>query len=232
MVDENNSSVEKENMKEKTPIYKKKKGMVGIVGIVGILVVVSIGGLWSLSSDTNDTLLDEVLISNAKFVEEFDAVDITSSPQKKLAVVTCMDTRLSDGFVEQALGIKRGDAKIVRNAGCNALVDRDVTRSVAAAIYALGAEEVIVVGHSDCGMAGADADALKEAMIAQGISENEIAKVDLGEWIGAIETEESNVIASVENIKNSPFIPNNIPIHGLIIDPITGKLNLLVNGYT
>ena len=60
-------------------------------------------------------------------------------------------------FFEPALGLKRGDAKIVRNAG-NSIVGEDAIRSIGAALYNLGAEEVLVVGHTECGMAGADAD--------------------------------------------------------------------------
>jgi len=175
-------------------------------------------------------LLDEVLESNKEFVKEFDEVKLSHLPQKKLAIVTCMDTRLIDGFLEKAMGISRGDAKIVKNAGNNVL-DRDVIRSVAAAIFALGAEEVMLVGHHDCGMAGANPEKLKAAMLEKGISPDEISKVDLAEWIGAIETEESNVINGVEKMKNSPLIPNDIPIHGLIINPNSGKIDVLVNGY-
>ena len=175
-------------------------------------------------------LLNEVLESNKEFVEEFDEVKLSHMPKKKLAIVACMDTRLTDGFLEQSMGINRGDAKIIKNAGNNVL-DRDVIRSVAAAIFALGAEEVMLVGHHDCGMAGADPEKLKANMLKKGISPDEIAKIDISQWIGAIETEEANVIKGVEKIKNSPFIPANVPVHGLIMDPITGKIDVLVNGY-
>ena len=175
-------------------------------------------------------LLDEILKSNREFIEEFVEVKLSHIPQKKLAIVTCMDTRLTDGFLEQTMGINRGDAKIIKNAGNNVL-DRDVIRSVAAAIFALGAEEVMLVGHYDCGMAGADVEKLKTTMKERGIPSDEIAKVNIGEWIGAIESEESNVIKGVESIKNSPFIPDDVPVHGLIMDPITGKVDVLINGY-
>lgn len=175
-------------------------------------------------------LLNEVLKSNKKFVEEFSEVKLSHLPQKKLVIVTCMDTRLIDGFLEQAMGIGRGDAKIIKNAGAN-VIGRDVIRSVVATIFSLGAEEVMVVGHYNCGMAGVDPKKLKASMLEKGISPEEIAKVNLVDWIGAIEDEESNVIVSVEKIKNSPLIPSTVPIHGPIIDPITGKVDVLVNGY-
>ena len=175
-------------------------------------------------------LLDEILESNNEFLKEFDKIELSHMPKKKLAIVTCMDTRLSDGFLEQAMGISRGDAKIIKNAGNNVL-DRDIIRSLAAAIFALGVEEIILVGHHDCGMATAKPEKLKEAMIEKGISPDEIAKIDISDWIGAIETEESNVISGVEKIRNSLFIPESVSVHGLIIDPITGKIDVLVNGY-
>ncbi|MDR2967966.1 MAG: carbonic anhydrase [Methanobacteriaceae archaeon] len=175
-------------------------------------------------------LLDEVLESNKKFVEKFNEIKLSPIPRKKLAIVTCMDTRLTDGFLEQAMGIKRGDAKIIKNAGNNVL-NHDVIRSVAAAIFALGVEEVMLVGHHDCGMTRVGAEKLKITMVERGISTNEIAKVDIQKWIGAIESEESNVIKGVEKIKNSSFIPDDIPVHGLIIDPLTGIVDVLYNGY-
>ncbi|MGL6298204.1 MAG: beta-class carbonic anhydrase [Methanobacteriaceae archaeon] len=173
-------------------------------------------------------VLNEILENNEKFVEEFEAVEISHKPQKKLAIVTCMDTRLTN-FLEPALGIGRGDAKIIKNAG-NAVVDRDVIRSVAASIFALGVEEVMLIGHYDCGMANVDEESLAKIMEERGIDSEEIAKVNLKEWIGAIDNEEKNVITGVEAIRNSPLIPSDVPIHGLIIDPVTGKLTVLDKG--
>lgn len=171
-------------------------------------------------------MLDEVLKANENFVKEFEPKKLSHTPQKKLAIVTCMDTRLT-GFLEPAMGIERGDAKIIKNAG-NAIVGRDVIRSVAAAIYALGAEEVMVVGHYDCGMANADPEKLESAMKARGVDEKTLSEVNLKEWIGAIDGEEENVLHVVEKIKDSPFIPDDVPVHGIIIDLYDGKLKVLV----
>lgn len=171
-------------------------------------------------------MLNDVLKANKSFVKEFEPEKLSHIPQKKLAIVTCMDTRLT-GFLEPAMGIKRGDAKIIKNAG-NAAVDRDVIRSVAAAIYALGAEEVMVVGHYDCGMANVDPEKLITAMKERGVDEETLSQVDLKEWIGAIDSEEGNVLQVVKKIKESPFIPDDVPVHGLIIDLYDGKLKVLV----
>ena len=109
------------------------------------------------------TILDEVLSKNESFVETFEGEELSHHPQKKLAILTCMDCRLVD-FLEPALGLKRWDAKIIRNAG-NSIVGEDVIRSIAVALYGLGAEEVMVVGHTQCGMAHVDIKALKSKMI-------------------------------------------------------------------
>ncbi len=170
-------------------------------------------------------MLDNVLQANEEFVKEFEPEKLSHLPQKKLVIVTCMDTRLT-GFLEPAMGIARGDAKIIKNAG-NTIIDRDVIRSVAAAIYALGAEEVMVVGHYECGMANVDPEKLRSTMKARGIDEKTLSGVDLKEWIGAIESEEENVLNGVRKIKESPFIPDDVPVHGLIIDLYDGKLKVL-----
>ena len=67
-------------------------------------------------------------------------------------------------------------------------------------------------------------------MLARGIKEEDIAKYDLEEWIGGFESEEENVKDVCEKIKNHPLIPD-VPVHGLIIDIVTGELNVLVDGY-
>ena len=173
-------------------------------------------------------ILNEILENNKKFVDEFEGEELSHHPQKKLAILTCMDCRLID-FFEPALGLERGDAKIVRNAG-NSIVGEDAIRSIGAALYNLGAEEVLVVGHTECGMAGAYAEALKEKMLARGIKEEDIDNYDLAEWIGGFDDEEENVKNVVEKIKNHPLIPD-VPVHGLIIDIVTGELKVLVDGY-
>lgn len=171
-------------------------------------------------------MLDEVLKANKNFVKDIEPKKMSHMPQKKLAIVTCMDTRLT-GFLEPAMGIGRGDAKIIKNAG-NTIVDRDVIRSLAAAVYALGVEEIMVVGHYDCGMANVDPEKINAAMMDRGVSPKTVEDLDLKEWIGAIDNEEENVVQNVKKIRGSPFIPSDVPVHGLIIDPYHGTLEVLV----
>ena len=174
------------------------------------------------------TLLDDILRENEDFVRNFQGVDLPHHPQKKLAVFSCMDCRLIE-FFKPAMGLKRGDAKIITNAG-NTIVDDDPIRSIAVAIYSLGAEEILIVGHNNCGMANINIDDIKFKMLKAGISEDVIDEYDLDKWIGGFESEEENGIRTCEKIKNHPLIPD-IPVHGLIIDIVTGEIEVLVEDY-
>lgn len=182
------------------------------------------------------SLLDEILAVNREFVEhkkDYKQPEFSKLPQKQLAIFTCMDTRLVD-FLEPAMGIKRGDAKIVKNAG-NTLIDPKggVIRSLVVAIFTLGVEEVLIIGHKDCGMASIDAPALIRKMKDRGISEELLDSMepDFMEWLGAFKDPTANVIRVVEMIRNSPLIPRDVPVHGLIFDPRDGHLEVVTEGY-
>ena len=174
------------------------------------------------------TLLDEILKDNKEFVKTFKGSEMPHNPQKVLVVFSCMDCRLIE-FFKPALGIKRGDAKIITNAG-NTIVNDDPIRSMVVAVYALGAREILVVGHTQCGMANVDVDKIKSQMLKAGISQDELDNYDLDKWIGGFESEEENVLKTCEIIRNHPLMPD-IPVHGLIIDIITGELKVIVDGY-
>ncbi|MFZ5639998.1 MAG: beta-class carbonic anhydrase [Bacillota bacterium] len=182
------------------------------------------------------SLLDEILAANKDFVvyrDKYRQADVSKVPQKQLAIFTCMDTRLVD-FLEPAMGIKRGDAKIIKNAG-NTLVDPQggVIRSLVVAIFLLGVEEVLVIGHKDCGMANIDAPALIRKMKDRGISETLLDNMEpeLLEWLGAFKDPVTNVVRVVDMIRNSPLIPKDIPVHGMIFDPRDGHLEVVSEGY-
>ena len=140
-------------------------------------------------------LLHDILEANSRFVSPGKFSPLPKNPQKQFAVFTCMDTRLVD-FLEPAMGIRRGDAKIIKNAG-NTVIDPNggVIRSLVAAIFMLGVEEVLVIGHKDCGMSSVDAASLKAAMIGRGIAPAVIDELvpDLAQWLGAFDHPVENV---------------------------------------
>lgn len=180
------------------------------------------------------TLLDTVLNANRKFTRPQAFPPLPKSPQKQLAIFTCMDTRLVD-FLEPAMGIKRGEAKVIKNAG-NTVIDSNggVIRSLVAAIFMLGVEEVFVIGHRDCGMADVNASDLRDRMIQRGIRAEAIDSLvpDLSQWLGAFTCPEENVQSVVSMIRNSPLIPQDVPVHGLLFCPDNGNLIEIVRGYS
>ncbi len=178
-------------------------------------------------------LLDEVLAHNARFVSEQER-PITKAPAKKIVLFTCMDTRLVE-FLEPAMGLRRGDAKIIKNAGATIIDPHGgVIRSLVAAVCGLGCEEVFVVGHLDCGMGQVDETNLRRRMLARGVAPEAIAKLQpsLGEWLGAFHDVYGNVRRVVQIIRSSPLIPKDVPVHGLVFDPASGRLELLTSGYS
>lgn len=185
--------------------------------------------------DATLSLLDTVLEANRQFVKPNAFPPLPKSPSKQLAIFTCMDTRLVD-FLEPAMGLKRGEAKVIKNAG-NTIVDPmggAVIRSLVVGIFLLGVEEIFIIGHSDCGMAEVDADSLKQTMIKRGIPQMVIDHhvPDLKQWLGAFSHPVENVEHVVAIIRQNPLIPHDIPVHGLLFCPNDGHLDVIVNGYT
>ncbi len=182
--------------------------------------------------------LHDILEYNEQFVESKAYREYSASkiPDKRLVVLSCMDTRLTE-LLPRAMNLRNGDAKIVKTAG--AIVNHpfgSVMRSILVAVYLLQAEEVMVVGHHDCGMAQADADQMIQRMMQRGVSEQAIQTVtergvDLHAWLQGFGDVKASVYRTVDIIKNHPLMPVDVPVHGLVIDPETGKLDLVVEGY-
>lgn len=184
------------------------------------------------------TALEQMLAVNRAFVqnvsEEFTlAADTVSKvPRRKLAILTCMDTRLVD-FLEPALGIKREDAVVIKNAGNSVTGSFEATiRSLVIAIFELGIEEIMVIGHEDCGVAHSTAQAVIEKMRIRGISYDAIRMIkdELESWVDNFHHPHDNVRQVVEKIRSNPLIPADVPVHGLIFEPYTGEISILVNG--
>ncbi|WP_114569720.1 beta-class carbonic anhydrase [Exiguobacterium flavidum] len=178
------------------------------------------------------SVVKEILSFNEKFVEEKQYEKFVSDkfPDKKIVILTCMDARLTE-LLPNALGLKNGDAKIIKNAG--AVLSHpfgSAMRSILVALYALGAEEVVVIGHHDCGMSAIDPAKMIHDMEERGIEQQtlktlEAAGVDLKSWLRGFDSVESNVSHSVDLIKNHPLLPPGTKVHGFVIDPGTGRLD-------
>lgn len=178
--------------------------------------------------------IDEILEFNENFVntKQYEAYASTKYPNKKIAVLSCMDTRLTE-LLPAALNFKNGDIKIIKNAG--AVISHpfgSVMRSIMVAIYELGVEEIMVIGHHDCGMQGLEPSKLIGRMIDRNISKDKIemvsyAGIDIHKWLKGFDDAKTSVKETVNIIKKHPFIPEDVSVYGFMMDPETGKLDKL-----
>lgn len=179
-------------------------------------------------------MLDEILAYNKRFVEEkgYEKYATSKYPNKKIAILTCMDTRLVE-LLPAALGLKNGDVKIIKNAG--GVVTSpfgSVIRSLLVAIIELGVEEIMVIGHTDCGVRHIDSDMMIHHMKQRGITQESIdlmkyCGINFEEWLSGFDTEEQSVQDTVDTIRNHPLIPTDIRIGGYVIDTVTGELRVV-----
>lgn len=184
------------------------------------------------------SLLSSILDYNKKFVDnkEYEAYVTSKQPEMKAVVLTCMDTRLQE-LSHKALGLKNGDVKVVKNAGATITHPYGATmKSLLVGIYALGADEIIIMGHKDCGMCQINAEKVIETMIARGIKQDTIdtlnhAGINVNHFIGGFNDVNDNVLHNIDLVYNHPLFDKSVPVHGLVIDPHTGELELLVDGY-
>lgn len=183
------------------------------------------------------SLLNEILTYNQSFVEnkEYEPYITTKYPNKRLVILSCMDTRLVE-LLPKAMNFRNGDVKIIKSAG--AAVSHPfgaIMRSLLVAVYGLKADEIYVIGHYDCGMSQIDPDQMLEQMKERGVSEQtismmEYAGVDLKHWLRGVGDVTTSVQKSVDAIRNHPLMVDSVPVHGLVIDPNTGRLDLVSDG--
>ena len=160
-------------------------------------------------------MIDQILTYNARFVanKEYEPYVTDKFPAKKLAVLTCMDTRLTE-LLPKALGLRNGDAKIIKNAGGLVLSE-------------LGVQEVMVVHHSTCGACHMSYDEFKPHMLERGISPETLAEWEskgVADWLEGFHDTEASVRKTVDAIVNHPLVPKDVVVRGFIIDSVTGAL--------
>lgn len=176
-------------------------------------------------------MINNILEFNKSFVENkgYEKYITTKYPNKKVAILTCMDTRLIE-LLPAALGIKNGDAKIIKNAG--GVISHpfgSAVRSLLVAILELNVQEIMVIGHTDCGAQSMDSQKMIEKLKERGISEVDIdmlkyCGVNFEKWLGGFECVEASVRDTVDILLKHPLIPKDVEIQGFIMDPVTGEL--------
>ena len=176
-------------------------------------------------------MINEIMEYNKKFVENkaYEPYLTSKYPDKKLAILTCMDTRLIE-LLPAALGLKNGDAKIIKNAG--GVITHpygSVVRSLLVAIIELGVEEVMVIGHTDCGVQGMDGGTLLEELTHRGLSPEHLdiirsSGIYLENWLGGFDCVDQSVQYTILALQKHPLMPKDIMIRGFIMDSVTGEL--------
>jgi carbonic anhydrase len=166
-------------------------------------------------SPRSDGEYDRILAENARYVEAFDRSALTAAPLSGIAILACMDARLD---VEEALGLRTGDAHIIRNAG--GLATDDAIRSLVVSQELLGTDEVLVIGHTHCGLEGQTDQAIRDALIAR-------TGRDVPLEFGSFPDIAASVRSQVERIRAHPWT-KDVAVHGLIFDVETGGLREVV----
>ena len=177
--------------------------------------------------------IDDILTFNREYVASkgYEAHLTDKYPDKKLAILSCMDTRLSV-LLQEALGLKNGDAKIIKNAGGLVLSDTDsAIRSLLVGIYELGVKEVMVVHHSTCGACHMSYEEFKPHMLERGIPEAVLADWEargVADWLEGFHDTEASVRRTVAAVVNHPLVPSDVVVRGFVIDSVTGELREVV----
>jgi carbonic anhydrase len=156
--------------------------------------------------------------ANERYTESFDRSALTAAPLSGLAIVACMDARLD---TREALGLRTGDAHVIRNAG--GLVTDDVIRSLIVSQQLLGTDEIVVIQHTGCGLHDVDEDALRERLAAAvGVSAE-----DIGLEFGGFTDLAASVRTQVALLREHQLL-RRVPVHGLVFDVLTGRLHEVV----
>jgi carbonic anhydrase len=158
---------------------------------------------------------DEMLKAAGGRASELSAPGLSPRPRRRVAVLACMDTRLD---VFRMLGLERGDAHIIRNAG--GLATDDAIRSLSISQRLLGTAEIVVVMHDGCGLHGASEDEFAQALAADGV---------LPSWrLGAFDDVEEALRHSLARLRSSRELPARDQIRGFVFDPETGAMREVI----
>ena len=176
-------------------------------------------------------MINQILQFNREFVASkgYEQYVTDKYPDKKLAVLSCMDTRLTQ-LLPAALGLKNGDAKIIKNAGGLVISAFDsAMRSLIVAIYELHVREIMVVAHSHCGACHMSYAHFHDEMLARGVTDHTLdtirkCGIDLNAWLEGFKDTPESVRKTVATIQTHPLVPKDIIFRGFIIDSETGEL--------
>jgi carbonic anhydrase len=161
---------------------------------------------------------EDVLDANAVFASTYNSAHLKGRAARGLAIVTCMDSRIEPLAM---LGLAKGDAKILRNAG--ARVTDDVLRTLVLAVHLLGVERVMIVAHTDCRMTKVTDNEVHEAIAqSSGLDTRSME-------FGVISDQQAVLARDVQRVRSSPYLPADIAVLGCVYDLETGLINVQVD---
>ena len=175
--------------------------------------------------------IGKMLEYNKVFVEHelYKKYTTTKYPDRKIAILACMDTRMTE-LLPAALGLKNGDVKLIKTAGGRVLHPYgSVIFSLLVAVYEMGVDTVLVIGHDDCGGSLLNGRKMIEEMTDRGISQDVIDHVDanpknLEEWLSGFGDVCRSVRDTVKTIQSHPLLPDDLEVLGFVMNPETGKM--------
>jgi carbonic anhydrase len=159
------------------------------------------------------SVIDEIIQANEIYAQTHEPRRLTPSPERKLAVLTCMDTRLSI----RTLGLRTADAHIIRNAG--GIVTDDTLRSLLVSHYLLDTQEFMVINHTDCGLMRTTEQDLR-GRIESSTGTAAIAPARFY----AFQDLDENVRQQLQKLRTHPWIPKKVALRGFVYDVVTGRL--------
>lgn len=160
------------------------------------------------------SVADELLAANEIFARSFNLGGLSVRPRRHAAVLACMDSRI---LFEHCLGLRPGDAHMIRNAG--GIATEDAIRSLLVSHHLLDTQEFIIINHTDCGLLK-----IKEHEMRQRLTEKMGTTASEPTNFYGFDDLELNVRQQVQKVKSHPWIPKNIPVRGFVYDVKTGKL--------
>jgi carbonic anhydrase len=159
------------------------------------------------------SVIDEVLQANELYSRTHELRRLTPRPERHLAILTCMDTRLSI----RTLGLKTGDAHIIRNAG--GIVTEDTLRSLVISHYLLDTKEFMVINHTDCGLMLTSEQDLRTRI------QNRAGTAAISPaFFYAFQNIDENVRHQLQKLRTHPWVPKEVTVRGFVYDVTTGKL--------
>ena len=163
---------------------------------------------------TRRSLSDEFrrLIAEAdRYADQVDRTPLSATPLTGLAILTCMDARI---VIEDIFGLRAGDANVIRNAG--AVASDDAIRSLLLSRHMLGATEVVVMGHTGCGLRELDDEALRTRLLGESGAASDT-------HFGSFRDVDAHVKDQAERIRAHPWM-RNAPVHTLVFEVETGRV--------